>query len=83
MADRLFRKSTSESLLPATRSNTYRQKAQRAFAAEFLAPIRAVEEFLNGDVSEEAQNDAAEYFNVSPITIHWQIVNKPRISGSD
>ena len=53
------------------------------FAAEFLAPIRAVEEFLNGDVSEETQNDAAEYFNVSPLAIHWQLVNNNRISRSD
>ena len=83
MADRLFLNTRCEPLLPATRSYTYRQKAQRAFAAEFLAPIRAVEEFLNGDVSEETQNDAAEYFNVSPLAIHWQLVNNNRISRSD
>ena len=33
----------------ATRSHTYRQKMQRSFAAESLAPFGAVDEMLAGD----------------------------------
>ena len=79
IADRLCQKDMGESLLPATQSFTYRQKAQRAFAAEFLAPIGAVDEFLGGDVSEEPQNDAAQHFKVSPLTIRSLLINNHRI----
>ena len=68
-----------ERLFPATRTYSYRQKAQRAFAAEFLSPFAAVDEMLNGDYSEDMQNDAADRFNVSPMTIRTQLVNRGRI----
>jgi len=38
---------------------------------------------LNGDYSEEAQNDVAEYFRVSPMTIRTQLVNRGRIELED
>jgi hypothetical protein len=44
-----------ERLLPATRAYTYRQKLQRAFAAELLCPFSALEEKLAGDYSAEAR----------------------------
>lgn len=74
---------TGERLFPATRTNSYRQKMQRAFAAEFLSPFAAVEEILDGDYSEEAQNVAAEHFNVSPMTIRMQLVNFGRLDLED
>ena len=36
-------------LHPATRTYTYRQKAQRSFAAELLSPFEAVDDMLAGD----------------------------------
>jgi hypothetical protein len=62
-------------LFPATRSYTYRQKLQRAFAAELLCPFDAVKDMLGGDYSEEQQEDVAEYFDVSPLTVRTVLVN--------
>lgn len=46
--------SADEAWLPTTDTHTARQKVQRAFAAEFLCPIHALMDFLNGDLSPEA-----------------------------
>lgn len=79
IADRLFENNIGDPLLPATQSYTYRQKAQRAFAAEMLAPIDAVDDFLDGDRSEDRHNDAAEHFNVSQMTISSLLRNNHRL----
>ena len=68
-----------EPLLPATQSSTYRQKVQRAFAAELLCPFEAVDAFLGGDLSDEHCDDAAKHFKVSPLTIRTLPVNNGRI----
>lgn len=52
----------NELLHPATGTFTYRQKIQRAFAGEFLSPIDALLGFLNDDLSDEKQQDAAEHY---------------------
>ena len=67
------------SLRPATDSATYRQKRQRAFAAEFLCPLESLEEFLGGDFSEEKRTDAADHFEVSPWTVDTTLVNHERL----
>ena len=72
-----------ENLYPAIRSFSYRQKMQRAFAAELLSPIAAVDEMLRGDYSEERQNRVARHFSVSPMTIQAQLVNHNRIFIED
>ncbi len=72
-----------ERLNPATRARSYRQKAQRAFAAELLSPFASTEEMLNGDYSEEKQNEAADHFNVSPMTIRTQLANHGCIDRED
>ena len=66
-------------VVPATQSYTYRQKAQRAFAAEMLAPIDAVDDFLEDDRSEDRYNDAAEHFNVSQMVISSLLRNNHRL----
>lgn len=66
---------TGEQLLPATRSYTYRQKLQRAFAAEFLCPFDGLTAQLDGDYSDEAIDAAANYFDVSPLTVRTLLVN--------
>ena len=55
-----------ESLQPATLSHTFRQKMQRAFAAELLCPFDALLENLDGDHSDDSIEEAANRFRVSP-----------------
>ncbi len=72
-----------EDLSPATRSFSYRQKMQRAFAAELLSPFDAVDDMMSGDYSEERQNEVARHFKVSPMTVQSQLVNNGRIRLED
>ncbi len=66
----------TEGLSPATQTYSYRQKAQRAFAAELLSPSVAVVDMLGGDYADEdKQTEVAEYFKVSPMTIQSLLVN--------
>jgi hypothetical protein len=68
-----------ERLLPSTRAYTYRQKVQRAFAAELLCPFEALEEALGGDYSPEARADAARHFCVSDYVVTHMLVNHKRL----
>jgi len=61
--------------LPTTDSTTARQKVQRAFAAEFLAPIEALRDFLKGDFSTEAIEVGSEYFGVSELAVKSHLAN--------
>ena len=79
LAERLLQPVEAEPLRTATKSYTYRQKAQRAFAAEFLAPMDAIEAFLEGDYSDDQQSEAAEHFEVSPYTIRFMLMNNHRM----
>ncbi len=81
IGDRLLE--THDALRPATASYTYRQKFQKAFAAEFLCPIEAVDEFLSGDYSSDGQESAAQHFMVSPMTINSLLKNHGRIYRDD
>ena len=63
-----------ERLRPATNAATYRQKMQRAFAAELLCPIESLLGSLD-DLSYEAQQQAAERFKVSPLAVESQLTN--------
>ncbi len=69
-----------EPLSPATNTYSYRQKVQRAFAAELLAPFDSVEEMLAGDCDSE---DIAEYFAVSPMLVRTQLVNHDLIDRAN
>ncbi len=55
--------------------STARQKFQRAFAAEFLCPIRSLIGFLDDDFSESAIEDAASHFSVSERTVESLLLN--------
>ena len=70
-------------LFPATRTYTYRQKLQRSFSAELLCPFEAVEDMLDGDYSEEKQEDVAGHFKVSPLTVRTLLTNHGRIDRND
>jgi Zn-dependent peptidase ImmA (M78 family) len=52
---------------------------QRAFAAELLCPFEALEEKLAGDLSADAREDAARYFNVSERAVTTVLVNNHRL----
>lgn len=69
-----------EPWLSATDTDTARQKVQRAFAAEFLAPISALMERLQGDYSDESVDDAGSAFGVSPVLVFSQLANHGLIS---
>ena len=74
----LFEYLTSEpgapALISATRSE--RQKRNRAFAAEFLAPAALLKEHLHGEtLDEEEVDEVAEVFGVSSYVIRHQIAN--------
>ena len=71
--------SIHEPLRPATRTHTFRQKVQRAFAAELLSPFEEVNVLLDGDYSMEKQMDVAQHFQVSELTIRTSLVNHARI----
>ena len=82
LADRLVPPASGR-LHAATRAYTYRQKMQRSFAAELLSPFLAVDAILNGDYSVDKQEDAAEYFGVSPRTILTLLVNHHRLAREE
>ncbi|WP_152555148.1 ImmA/IrrE family metallo-endopeptidase [Desulfonatronum thiodismutans] len=70
-----FMQTASNQWLTNTDLGTYRQKYQRAFAAEFLCPIDGLIGFLENDFSNEAIEDAAYHFNVSEQTITSLLAN--------
>ena len=82
LADRLLDE-RNELLHPATGAYTYRQKLQRAFAGEFLCPVDSLLFFLNGDFSDEKQQDAAEHFNVSPLAVQTLLVNNRHLDREE
>ncbi len=67
-------------LLPATQAYTFRQKAQRSFAAEFLSPFEAVSDMLDDDLGWDRIEDAAQHFNVSPLVIETLLMNHGRLN---
>jgi hypothetical protein len=77
IGDRLM--ASGGGLHPATRAYTWRQKAQRAFAAELLAPFEVVDAMLGGDYSVERQQDIADHYDVSPMLINTMLKNHGRI----
>jgi hypothetical protein len=66
-----------ELLLPVTAAKTSRQKFQRAFAQEFLCPSDALLERLGPlPPDDEEIEDAAQYFDVSPLLIRSKLANQ-------
>lgn len=80
IGDRLAGGSGNEPLLPATTTYTYRQKMQRAFAAELLCPFDVLTDMLRGDMSGDAIEEAALHFDVSERTVRTLLVNHGRLS---
>lgn len=64
-----------EKVIISSECKTYFQKMQRAFAAEFLAPISEVATFVEKNVTSETIGRAATHFAVSPQTIAHSLAN--------
>lgn len=61
-----------------TSAHTYRQRAERAFAAEMLAPAEGISALLESkpeSAPEEELDQIAEHFDVSPMVIGLQVRN--------
>ncbi len=82
LADRLLVDS-AEPLRPATRAATFRQKMQRAFAAEFLCPFDDLCDMLGGDHSEDAMERAARRYRVSPLLVRTHLANHGLVDMPD
>lgn len=83
LGDRIAGGSGNELLLPATSTYTYRQKVQRAFAAELLCPFDVLEDMLRADTAGDVIEDAAQHFNVSERTVRTLLVNHRRLNRDD
>jgi len=82
IGDYLLTGHTEGQWLTSTDIRTSRQKYQKAFAAEFLCPIAALQGFLQNDYSEDAVEDAAQHFQVSQTTVNSLLVNNGLIPFS-
>jgi hypothetical protein len=68
-----------EQILPATQAKTERQRFQRAFSQELLCPFKELVEFLGqrvNDPTDDDVEDAADHFQVSPLTVKTTLVNR-------
>lgn len=66
--------------LPLTDFATNRQRFQRAFAAELLAPIEEVREEVGDELTSDRFEDVAERYGVSPLAIRSQLANHGLLS---
>jgi hypothetical protein len=69
--------------LIASDAGTARQKAQRAFAAEFLVPILELRERLEGVFSQEEIEAAATHYGVSPLLVASHLANHGLLSAEE
>lgn len=59
-----------------TKGTSVRDRIERAFAVETLAPASGIAELLRGDYSESAQLRAADHFGVDQLVVAHQIENQ-------
>jgi hypothetical protein len=75
LADDLFFEG-DDAWRPVTDARTYRQQFQRAFAAEFLCPARAIFEHIgNAPPRETILDEIAHEYDVSSMLVDWQFRN--------
>jgi hypothetical protein len=66
-----------ETLLPVTKAKTARQKMQRSFAGQFLCPYDELVGMVDPqDPDDDAMEQAAQRFAVSPLVVRTLLVNK-------
>ncbi len=72
--------SEQENWLPCTDGKTARQRQQRAFAVEFLCPVREIEDHLGDDYSPTSIERLADRYRISPLAVTSHLVNHGRIA---
>lgn len=82
LADCIFQQ-RDDGWLVSSDLGTFRQKYQRAFAAELLCPVEGAKQFMQGDYSESAIEDVAEHFDVSATTVTALLMNNHLIESDD
>lgn len=82
LGDRLL-DGIDEPFRPATRASTWRQKMQRAFASELLCPIDSLVGAMKNDYSDDAKEEAADLFQVSPLVVAWRLADKGLVGRDD
>jgi hypothetical protein len=79
--------SLDKTYIPITACKTWKQKVQRAFATEFLCPIKDLMKFIKdrnrGRVTQNIVDSAAKYFIVSPRTVIHNLRNNREITYDD
>jgi hypothetical protein len=76
VADHLYAPG-EDRILPATDAKTARQKFQRSFAQEFLCPFDDLRAYIDDrPLSDEIIEEAADYFQVSPLLTKTTLVNR-------
>ena len=83
VGDRVFSMTScvsAEPLSPATSSYTYRQKAQRSFAAELLCPWHVIEDDFEEGFDDAVIERVAAQFQVSERVVENQLDNNQRYS---
>ncbi|MYD91296.1 MAG: hypothetical protein F4Y08_13325 [Caldilineaceae bacterium SB0662_bin_9] len=81
VGDRVFSMTScvsAEPLSPATSSYSYRQKAQRSFAAELLCPWHAIEDDFEEGFDDAVIERVAAQFQVSERVVENQLDNNQR-----
>jgi hypothetical protein len=73
----------TEHWLPITDADSARQKFQRSFAAEFLAPIDAVVDRLGGVFADDAIERVADEFQISPLAVRSSLANHGFVSPDE
>jgi Zn-dependent peptidase ImmA (M78 family) len=66
--------------LPSTDAATARQMVRRAFAAEFLMPIRELKQVIGSEFTNEGIENAATVFGVSALAVRSRLANDNLIS---
>ncbi|MBT11525.1 MAG: hypothetical protein CMI02_05765 [Oceanospirillaceae bacterium] len=82
LADCMFQQ-RDEGWLVSSDLSTFRQKYQRAFAAELLCPIEGVKAFMQDDYSESSIDDVAAHFDVSTTTVTNLLASNHLIETDD
>ncbi|MFH7321499.1 hypothetical protein ACHHRT_12945 [Desulfurivibrio sp. D14AmB] len=77
LGDRLLAAESGDRLYAATDAGSWRQKFQRSFAQELLCPFVSLMDFLSPGTfpNDDAIEDAACHFQVSPRLVHTTLVN--------
>lgn len=74
---------TEDRWLPLVDRGSARQKLQRAFAAELLAPIKDLQDFIGPSGTSERMEEAGEVYGVSPLAIRSQLANHGLLAPDD